>query len=323
MKESIRTLVIGAGAVGGYFGGRLLEAKRDVTFLVRPERMRELASSGLHIRSPFGDAVLSSPPTVLSKDLASTFDLILLSCKAYDLESAISSLAPAVGPDTAILPLLNGMRHLDILEREFGPRRVLGGRCLIAATLNEKREIVHLNNAHTLTFGERDGKLSDRVMAIDSLMKDARFDHRASPHILLDMWEKWTFLATLAGCTCLLRGTVGEICAAPGGSEFVLRLFEACRSIAAAAGFPPTAPFLDRSRAVLTEAGSPLTASMLRDIEAGAPIEADHVIGDLLNRGESPLLRIVYSALKVYEARRSRNPAAPHELANRSGKGKQ
>jgi 2-dehydropantoate 2-reductase len=304
----MRILVIGAGAVGGYFGGRLLEAKRDVTFLVRPRRARELASSGLQIRSPFGDATMLAPPTVLSQDLASTFDLILLSCKAYDLENAISSLTPAVGPDTAILPLLNGMRHLDILEREFGPRHVLGGRCLIASTLNDKREIVHLNNSHTLTFGERDGTLSDRVMVIDSTMKEALFDHQASLHILRDMWEKWTFLATLAGSTCLMRGTVGDICAAPGGSEFVLRLLEECRSIATTSGFPPTAPFLDRTRTMLTEAGSPLSASMLRDIEAGAPIEADHVIGDLLNRGESSLLRIVYSNLKAYEARRSRMP---------------
>jgi 2-dehydropantoate 2-reductase len=302
----MRTLVVGAGAVGGYFGGRLIQAKRDVTFLVRPRRARELASSGLQIRSPFGDVNLATPQTVLPEDLAGTFHLILLSCKAYDLETAIAALRPAVGPETAILPLLNGMRHLDILQHEFGPGRVLGGRCLIAATLNDKRAIVHLNHTHTLTFGERDGTLSERVMAIDNMMKEALFDHHASTHILHEMWEKWTFLATLAGSTCLLRGSIGDICTSPGGTEFVLRLLEECRSIAAAAGFPPRAPFLDRTRLMLTEAGSPLTASMLRDIEAGGPIEADHVIGDLLSRGESPLLRIVYSGLKVYETKRSR-----------------
>jgi 2-dehydropantoate 2-reductase len=306
----MRILVIGAGAVGGYFGGRLLEANRDVTFLVRRARARELASSGLHIRSPFGDATLPTPPTILAEDLTTPFDLILLSCKAYDLESAIASLTPAVGPGTVILPLLNGMRHLDILDHAFGPHRVLGGRCLIAATLNDRREIVHLNNVHTITFGARDGTLSERVIAIDHMMNGALFDHQASSHILLEMWEKWTFLATLAGSTCLFRAAIGDICAAPGGSEFVLRLFEECRSIAASAGFPPTTPFLDRMRAMLTEAGSSLTASMLRDIEAGAPIEADHVIGDLLNRGEAPLLRIVYSSLKAYEARRRRTLAA-------------
>uniref|UniRef100_Q02B99 2-dehydropantoate 2-reductase n=1 Tax=Solibacter usitatus (strain Ellin6076) TaxID=234267 RepID=Q02B99_SOLUE len=302
----MRTLVIGAGAVGGYFGGRLLQAQRDVTFLVRPGRARELANSGLQIRSASGNAVIAAPPTIFAKDLADPFDLVLLSCKAYDLESAISSMAPAVGPNTAILPLLNGMRHLNILDASFGPSRVLGGRCLIAATLNKQRQIVHLNNNHALTFGERDGSMSDRVIAIGALMNGALFDHQASPHILLEMWEKWTFLATLAGSTCLFRGAVGDICAAPGGSEFVMRLFEECRSIAEVEGFPPSPAFLERSRSILTEAGSPLTASMLRDIEAGAPIEADHIIGDLLNRVEKPMLRIAFSALKTYEARRSR-----------------
>jgi 2-dehydropantoate 2-reductase len=302
----MRTLVIGAGAVGGYFGGRLLQTGRDVTFLVRQRRAAELAASGLQIRSVCGGTTIAAPKTLLAEDLAETFDLILLSCKAYDLESAISSMTPAVGPQTAILPLLNGMRQLDILERKFGSQRVLGGRCLIAATLNERREIVHLNNTHTITFGERGGAMSERVIAIDEMMNGALFDHRASPSILLEMWEKWTFLATLAGSTCLFRGAVGDICAAPGGSEFVMRLFEECRSIAEAEGFPPSAAFLERSRGILTEAGSTLTASMLRDIEAGAPIEADHVIGDLLNRAEKPLLRIVYTGLKAYEARRSR-----------------
>ncbi|MEO8367892.1 MAG: 2-dehydropantoate 2-reductase [Candidatus Solibacter sp.] len=307
----MRTLVIGAGAVGGYFGGRLLEAKRDITFLVRPGRAGELAARGLQIRSPFGDVSLPRPATVLAEDLASTFDLILLSCKAYDLEEAIRALAPAVGPETTILPLLNGMRHLDALDAEFGAARVLGGRCLIAATLNGQREIVHLNKGHTITFGERDGRLSQRAAAIDSLMQGAIFDHKASPHILLDMWEKWTFLASLAGATCLLRGSIGEICAAPGGREFVLRLIEECRTIAAAAGFPLTPAALERTRTMLTESGSTLTASMLRDMEAGGAIEADHVIGDLLRTAESPLLRLVYTNLKVYEARRPQTDPHP------------
>src|SRR5262245_23054493 len=162
----MRTLVVGAGATGGYFGGRLLEAERDVTFLVRPRRGQELAGSGLTIKSHFGNAALPNPPTILAGDLPGTFDLVLLSCKAYDLDSAIASFAPAVGPNTAILPLLNGMRHLVSLDERFGPARVLGGVCIIAATLNDQQEVVHLNENHAITFGERDGPLSDRVSAI-------------------------------------------------------------------------------------------------------------------------------------------------------------
>jgi 2-dehydropantoate 2-reductase len=304
----MRTLVVGAGAVGGYFGGRLLEINRDVTFLVRSRRAAQLSQSGLRIRSSAGDLTIPHPPLVQSPDLHTTYDLVLLSSKAYDLENAIASFAPAVGPHTLILPLLNGMAHLDTLDRKFGPDRVLGGMCLIASTLKDGGEIVHLNDRHAIAFGERDGALSERVLGIDRWMEGARFEHKASPNIVGAMWEKWVFLATLAGGTCLFRASVGNIAAAPGGSDFMLRLLEDCREIAVRAGYPPRDEFLSATRPALIAHNSTLTASMLRDIEAGGPIEADHIVGDLLARGDSALLRIVYSALKAYEARRTSAP---------------
>lgn len=314
----MRTLVVGAGAIGGYFGGRLLEANQDVTFLVRPQRAAELASSGLTIRSRFGDAAVSKPPTILADNLPEPFDLVLLSCKAYDLEGAMASFAPAVGPDTVILPLLNGMRHLDVLDERFGAARVLGGQCLIAVTLNEKRDVVHLNDTHELSFGERDGTMSKRVRAIATLMQGARFDVRASTEVVLEMWEKWVFIATGAGSTCLMRATIGDICASPGGTDFVLGLLEECCRIAAAGGYPVREAPLKRSRDMLTATRSGLTASMLRDMERNAPIEADHIIGDMLRRGDRDcllqtrpsFLRIAYTHLKAYEGRRTRMLAA-------------
>jgi len=303
--------VVGAGAIGGYFGGRLVEAGTDVTFLVRPRRAEELAADGLRIRSILGDVTIAAPKTMVADDLAKTsqtFDLILLSLKAYDLEGAMASFAPAVGPETAILPLLNGMRHLEMLDERFGAARVLGGQCVIAATLNQKHEILHLNESHSLSFGERDGSMSGRVKAIGTRMSGALFEAHASATILLDMWEKWVFLATLAGSTCLMRAQIGDIAAAPGGADLVRSLLDECRTIAAAAGYAPRAVFLNQIRQTLTAIGSPLTASMLRDIENGSPIEADHVIGDLLRRGQAvSLLSIVYTHLKAYEARRGRN----------------
>src|SRR5436305_14787774 len=161
----MRILVVGAGAIGGYFGGRLLQAGRDVTFLVRPRRAGELASAGLVIKSPNGDVTLKNPPTVQADTLRDKVDVVLLSCKAFDLDDAVKSLAPAVGPDTAILPLLNGMRHLETLDAKFGRDRVLGGLCAIAVTLNDKRDVVHLQPMQSLAFGERDGAMSDRVRA--------------------------------------------------------------------------------------------------------------------------------------------------------------
>jgi 2-dehydropantoate 2-reductase len=314
----MRILVIGAGAIGGYFGGRLLQAGRDVTFLVRRGRAAELAATGLTIKSPKGDATLRNPPTVLAEDLHEPFDLILLSCKAYDLDGAAVSFAPAVGRQTAILPLLNGMRHLDVLDARFGRDRVLGGECLISATLDEHRAIVHLSDNHEIAFGERDGATSDRVRAIAAAMTGVAFEARASEHILQEMWEKWVFLAAFASATCLMRAAIGDIVRAPGGSDIVLGLLDETRRTAEANGFPPRQAFLERSQALLTAAGSPLTASMLRDMERHAPIEADHIVGDIIGRAgrqdasgtDTPLLRIAYAGMKAYEARQERTQAS-------------
>src|SRR5262245_66324332 len=138
----MRFLVVGAGAMGGYFGGRLLVAGRDVTFLVRPARAARLAATGLTICSPAGDVHLPSPPTVLSSDIRDPFDVVILSCKAYDLGGAIDSVASAVGPGTVIIPLLNGMRHLDDLDARFGQERVLGGACFFPAAVAERGRVV-------------------------------------------------------------------------------------------------------------------------------------------------------------------------------------
>jgi 2-dehydropantoate 2-reductase len=306
----MRILIVGAGATGGYFGGRLLQHGRDVTFLVREKRAAQLAQHGLSISSATGNAALPSPPTVLASGLREPYELILLSCKAYGLEQAMADIAPAVGPDTTILPLLNGMRQLDLLDARFGAAHVLGGQCVIAATLDEDGGVRHLNTSHSLTFGERDGSASARMQRITQALSGAGFDARPSRTVLQDMWDKWIFLATLAGITCLMRGPAGQIVAAPGGTAAALDLLEDCRAVAERAGHAPSEQTLQRARSVLTEADSTLTASMLRDLQHGHPIEADHIVGDLLaradhSRDEHSLLATVYAHLKVYEAGRA------------------
>jgi 2-dehydropantoate 2-reductase len=305
----MRVLVVGAGAIGGYFGGRLLQAGNDITFLVRPKRASELDSGGLVIKSPNGDVTLKNPPTVQADKLTEKFDVVLLSCKAFDLDDAIKSFAPAVGPQTSIIPMLNGMLHLDILDQKFGRERVLGGLCAIAATLNEKREVVQLQPMQSLNFGERDGKMSDRVRAIAKIMTNGITGAVASENIVQEMWEKWVFLSTLAASTCLMRTSVGNILAAPGGRDFLLGMLDETSAIAKAAGHAPNGPFFERTRGLLTAEGSQMTASMFRDIKAGAAVEADHVIGDLVARGDAakvPLakLRTAYTHLKAYEKQR-------------------
>jgi 2-dehydropantoate 2-reductase len=315
----MRILVVGAGAIGGYFGGRLLAAGRNVTFLVRPRRNAQLAKTGLVIRSRFGDVSLPAPPAVTADALRRPFDLILLSCKSYDLQSAADSFAPAVGPNTAILPLLNGMGHIDYLGERFGGGAVLGGQCVISVTLDGDGHILHLNDTHGLSFGEQNGETSPRAEAIASTFSGANFESRLSKTILHEMWEKWVLIATMAGSNCLMRAAVGDIVAA-GAENLSLALLDECAGIAAAQNFAPSAAAMTRNRGMLTMPGSTFAASMLRDVERGAPTEADHILGDLIRRGggggggptDFPLLRIAYAHLRAYDARRKReNSRAP------------
>lgn len=312
----MRILVVGAGATGGYFGARLAEAGRDVTFLVRPARAERLAANGLHVLSPVGDLHIARPQTVTADRLggAGSFDLVLLSAKAYDLDAAVADVAPAVGPGTAVLPILNGLRHLDVLDRAYGAERVLGGSCAIVATLTGDGAIRQMTDLHSLTYGERDGTRSERLGRIEAQMEGVRFQPRSSDKILLEMWEKWVFLATLAGATTLMRSALGDIVAAPGGRTFIEALHDECQAVAGANGNAAREKVFGGARKMLTAEGSTMTASMLRDIEGGARIEADHIVGDLIERGrakgvETPVLERVLTHLKAYEHRRAREAA--------------
>lgn len=303
----MRILVVGAGATGGYFGGRLAQAGRDVTFLVRPGRAEQLRREGLRLVSPHGDATLA-PQLVTAGHLTSTYDVALLSVKAYALDQALDDLAPAVGPDTMVLPVLNGLRHLDTLTGRFGETRVLGGVCVVATMLDDQGRIVQLADTQELVYGELSGAASARVGALDRLMQGGGFTARASPAIVQEMWEKWVFLATLGGITCLLRGTVGEIEAAPGGADLARQLFSECAAVATAAGYPPRDAFTARITATVTAPGSPLASSMYRDLQRQRRVEVDHILGDLLARAErlgvpAPLLAAAVAHLTIYQRR--------------------
>jgi 2-dehydropantoate 2-reductase len=303
----MRLLVVGAGSTGGYFGGRLAQAGRDVTFLVRPRRAAQLEANGLQVTSPHGDFTLA-PKLVTASSTLAHFDAILLTVKSYAFEASLEDFAPAIGPDTMILPVLNGMRHMDALAARFGKHAVVGCVCKIPAQLDHEGRVLHLGKFHELAYGELDGSRTLRIRELDAFMQDAVFNARLSPTIVQEMWEKWVMLATLAGITCLMRGSVGEIVAAPGGSDFVNRFLDEAAATASAAGHSPSKDFLAHTRALLTERGSPLTASMFRDMQAGAPIEADQIIGDLLARASrsnvpAPLLALAYTHLAIYQNR--------------------
>jgi 2-dehydropantoate 2-reductase len=303
----MRILVVGAGAIGGYFGARLADAGRDVTFLVRPKRAEQLAR-GLLVRSPRGAVKVAAPKVVTEATLREPYDLVFLSCKSFDLEGAMDSFARGVGASTLILPMLNGMAHIEKLQSRFGLGAVLGGQCQISTTLDADGNVIHLNEAHLMSYGELDGKRSARVEAVDKSLSGAGFDAVLSDHVRQDMWEKWLFIATMAGMTCLMRASVGDIGTA-GATPIALALFEECSVVAAKNEHAPRPGIEGLIRKTLTTPGSTLTASMLRDIEAHKRTEHEHLIGDLFARGagaHTPILGMCLAHLRAYEARRLR-----------------
>ncbi|ATQ66659.1 MULTISPECIES: ketopantoate reductase family protein [Methylosinus] len=298
----MRIAILGAGGVGGYYGGRLVEAGADVTFLLREARARLLAERGLVIESPLGDARLS---VKTATRVDSPFDLVILACKAYDLDAALETIAGAVGPGTAILPLLNGLVHLDIVAERFPRAKVFGGVAQISSTLDENGVLHHFGERNRIIFGTRDGSRDARLAAVETAFANTPVEARHVDDIDRWMWEKFVLLAALAGITSLMRASLGDVLATPAGERLILQLRDECKRVARAEGWAPS-PESEALLAVLTERGSSLKASMLRDIERGAPTEGEHILGDMHARAvragiETPILEIALTHVRAYE----------------------
>lgn len=304
----MRILVLGAGGVGGCFGGRFAESGADVTFLVRPRRRAQLEKNGLVVWSSFGDIV--TPVTTIARDeITAPYDVVLLSCKAYDLEDAMDAIAPAMGADSVVLPLLNGLRHIEDLQARFGEANVWGGACYIGAAFNsDTGEIRHIGDFQRIVFGTLDGKQSAATDAFAALDATVGFDIELSPDITQTMWDKISMLAALATANTIARGTIGEILEAPSGEAFLLAALAESRDTAAALGHPVSASTLENYNRMFTTRGSAFAASMLRDMEAGRQTEGEHVLGDFARRAaaqgiDTPLLRCALAAVETHEAK--------------------
>jgi 2-dehydropantoate 2-reductase len=310
----MRILVIGAGALGGYFGACLVRAGRNVTFMVRPARAAQLERNGLRVSSPHGDFAVPAA-TIAADDIRAPFDLILVGVKSYSLDEAMDQFAPAVGAVTAILPVLNGMGHIDRLTARFSADRVLGGMANISAGLDPEGRVTHFHPIHDLVFGEVAGGSTERVRALAAAIGVAGIDARASDAVMHDMWEKFVQLGLGAGITCLMRASIGDILAAPGGREAMFSLFDECCAVANAAGFPPRPAFVEFDHKLITTVGSPLKWSMLRDIERGSTTEGEHILGDMVARARklgvtTPILDLARTHVAAYEIARA-NAARP------------
>jgi len=311
----MKILVLGAGAVGGYFGGRLAQAGADVTFLVRPQRAALLAKNGLRISSKAGGDVSLTPTCVVAGDVKPGYDIVMFTAKAYDLPSAIEAIEPAMaGGKGHVLPLLNGMSHLDLLDARFGRERVLGGVAYIASTLAPDGEIRHLNEFHRVVFGPRHGAQQGVCNAFAAAAAGSKSEIKLVDNIEQALWDKWVLLATMAGITCLMRAMVGDIAATGSGEKITLALLGEHVSVAKAEGFPTPEPVLQNYRGMLTKKGSVFAASMLRDVESGGRAEGDHILGAMLVLARrhglaTPVLEIAATHLEAYAARRKREKA--------------
>ena len=308
----MKIIVLGAGAIGGYFGGRLAQAGGDVRFLVRERRQQQLQQHGLVVRSPHGDFHLPVN-AVRREQIDGPADLVLLACKAYDLDDALASIAPAVGGETTVVPLLNGVAHIERLQAAFGPARVAGGSCAIPATLSPQGEVLQLGAMHRIVFGRLPGTADvaqPRLERLLTLLRTTPVAVELDTQMMRALWEKFIGLATLAAMTCLMRGTVGDILAADDGAALFEQTFAACEGAARAAGYPPREAPMAAFKAMMADRSSALTASMLRDLEGGGRTEGAHVVGDMLQRvtaaGLEPgALRAAWCHLQVAERRRA------------------
>lgn len=309
----MRILFLGAGATGGYFGGRLAKAGVDVTFLVRPKRRDQLVAHGIKIESPVGD-VTTPVKAITREEISGPFDAVILSSKAYDLADAIETIRPAVGDSTLVLPLLNGMKHLDALDAAFGAQRVLGGMCQISVTLAEDGVIHHFGEFAALTLGARFPEQKSAAAKLHEVLAKG-IDARCPDDVIAAMWGKWFFIAALASSTCLMRGNVGEINRTEYGREFMVNVVNECVAIASANGYPPQQAMLDFARSHMSDPSSKISASMLRDMERGGRIEAEQIVGDIIRRGRAhnvatPLLETAFIHLQLYENRLAANQPA-------------
>jgi 2-dehydropantoate 2-reductase len=308
----VKILILGAGAVGGYFGARLHQSGADVTFLLREPRAAKIKKEGLVVKSPKGDAVL--PVKVVTKGgEGGPYDVVILACKAYDLDSAMESIASAVGPDTTVVPMLNGHAHFGVLDKKFGADKVAGGLARIGGMLGPNGEVIHTSPFAGVSFGERSGKPArDSLKALDAAGKKAGIDGGLNNNINQDLWDKWIMLTSLAAMCCTLRGTTGDMMAADEGEALMIETVEECRKVAAAEGFDPGDQGSATLKTFLTQRNSGFAASMLGDLEKGGPIEGRHVIGDMLGRARkhgiaAPNLRMAHAVVQAYEARRARD----------------
>ncbi|RJS57920.1 2-dehydropantoate 2-reductase [Bacillus subtilis] len=301
----MKFLVVGAGGVGGYIGGRLAEQGNDVTFLVRQKRAEQLKETGLVIHSEKGD--VSFQPALITAGDTGRFDVVIIASKAYSLGQVIDDVKSFIDQESVIVPFLNGYRHYEQLFTVLSKEQVLGGLCFIESALDNKGEIHHTSASHRFVFGEWNGGRTERITALEEAFSGVKADVIISGHIEKDIWKKYLFIAAQAGITTLFQRPLGPILETEGGRHTAQTLIAEIGAILRKEGVPADPDLEEESFRTMTSMSYHMKSSMLRDMENGQTTEGDHLHGFLLGKAKrlslaAPILETVYANLQMYEA---------------------
>ena len=304
----MRYLVLGAGAIGGYFGGMLLRGGADLSFLVRPKRAAQLAERGLVVKAPDGN-IECPVRTMLSGAVDGHYDVVLLACKAYDLDNAMEAIAPTLGSESVVLPFQNGINHISILVNRFGAHRVLGGKTLANCWLSPEGDVIRrAGNPDQTSFGELTGERSMRCEEIRRALAAGGAASTVSENIVGELWAKYSAFVAVATIAALTRVPGSEIAATPSGAAFVASILDECIRVVDAEGYPMPNDTKERVSRLYAMVGSPYRPSILDDLDPGRPTEGEHTIGDLVGRADLhgvavPILRAARCNVQVHEGR--------------------
>jgi 2-dehydropantoate 2-reductase len=300
----MKIAVVGVGGLGGYIGGRLARSGQDVTFLARGQRLAALRGNGLRVRSPDGAFVIQ--PLQATDDPADVgpVDLILFCVKTYDVETAAEGLRPLVGPGTALLPVQNGMAHIEQLRSILGPEVVLGGVAMLSAHSPAPGVIEQPGGPRTLEFGELGQETSARCTAIADAITTAEIEATVSPKIAERMWWKLVGVCG-AGVFCLMRGSKGQVWDFAETRDLVYRAVAEGVAVAQAHGIPLSSTQPDEAVQIFDGVPPQYKPSMLVDLEHGRRLEIEAWNGALVRYGKAagvptPVNAVIYACLKPY-----------------------
>jgi len=298
----VKILILGAGAIGGFFGAHLMKSGANVSFLVREKRKDELKKSGINIFSINGE--LKVNPKLLDKNLSGQhFDVIILTNKSYDLIESIREIQPYVNK-TVIIPLLNGMAHYEILDKEFGKEKIFGGTAYISTAMNNYGSIQQITSRASIKFGPRTQKNISIANKFYEICKETEFECDFSDHIELELWRKYVLIGATTASTVLFQKPLGEICATTYGKRLIIEIHEECKKIVLSKGFDIGIEATNYNLKLITDKDSLLKASMLRDFESGKKTECEHILGYLIelakrNNVQCNLIKAAHTRIQV------------------------